>query len=203
MSTTLSSGLAAGAEPGIDRLAGIETAAANGDPLIFVYGPGTDDAFVDAAYRVCEIEECLWEVLHGAGFQRIAFFSLDKKFYFRDEESRGALRPGGGTAQAPRGTGLAAAPGGRRRMRDGFAGPFGDRVVIQRPTDAQPGAPAQPSPGGSPGGTRGTDDRRLRPAESRPAHAARSTAHRPGFHARGRDDPALRGQPRAGPVLRE
>lgn len=114
MPTTLSPGLAAGAEPGIDRLAGIETAAANGDPLIFVYGPGTDDAFVDAAYRVCEIEECLWEVLHGAGFQRIAFFSLDKKFYFRDEESRGALRPGGAAARAPRGTGPAAAPGGRR-----------------------------------------------------------------------------------------
>ncbi len=148
MPTTLSPGLAAGAEPGIDRLAGIETAAANGDPLIFVYGPGTDDAFVDAAYRVCEIEECLWEVLHGAGFQRIAFFSLDKKFYFRDEESRGALRPGGAAARAPRGTGPAAAPGGRRRMRDGFAGPFGDRVVIQRPSDAEPGGPSQPSPGG-------------------------------------------------------
>ena len=150
MSTTLSSSLAAGTEPGIDRLAGIETAAANGDPLIFVYGPGTDDAFVDAAYRVCEIEECLWEVLHGAGFRRIVFFSLEKKFYFRDDESRGALRPGGATTQAPRGTGPAAAPGGRRRMRDGFAGPFGDRVVIQRPADGQPGGPAQPSPGGAP-----------------------------------------------------
>ena len=57
----------AGPGPGIERLAAIRTAAVDGEPLIFVYGPGTDDAFVDASYRICEIEECLWEVLRDGG----------------------------------------------------------------------------------------------------------------------------------------
>jgi SpoVK/Ycf46/Vps4 family AAA+-type ATPase len=146
----LTSTLPAGAGPGIERLAAITTAAADGDPLVFVYGPGADDAFVDAWYRICEIEECLWEVLRGAGFQRIAFFSLDQKLYFRDDASRSSLRPGGGT-DASRGAGQdqpAAAAGGRRRMRQGFAGPFGDRVVIQEPAASAGAAPAAPAPDG-------------------------------------------------------
>jgi SpoVK/Ycf46/Vps4 family AAA+-type ATPase len=151
----VSSTLSVGAGPVIERLAGIRNAAADGDPLIFVYGSGTDDAFVDAAYRICEIEECLWEVLHGAGFQRIAFFSLEKKFYFRDDASLSSLRPGGDGREASGGTGPATAGGGRRRMRPGFAGPFGDRVVVQRPAAGQQpatgqgAARAQPAPGGS------------------------------------------------------
>ena len=79
MSNTLSG--EARANPGIERLAGIRAAAVDGEPLILVYGPGADDAFVDASYQICEIEESLWEVLHAAGFQRIVFFSLDQKFY--------------------------------------------------------------------------------------------------------------------------
>jgi SpoVK/Ycf46/Vps4 family AAA+-type ATPase len=145
MSRTLS----AGAGPGIERLAEIQTAATDGDPLIFVYGPGTDDAFVDASFRICEIEECLWEVLHGAGFRRIAFFSLDQKLYFRDDASLSSLRPGGGPAQASRSAGPTTAGGGRRRMRAGFAGPFGDRVVVEQPAASQEVGPAQPPPGGS------------------------------------------------------
>ena len=113
--------LSAGAGPGIERLGAVRDAAADGDQLIFVYGPGTDDAFVDASYRICEIEECLWEVLREAGFQRIAFFSLDQKLYFRDDVLRSTLRTGQGGTDA-RGTSPTAGGGGRRRMRQGFAG---------------------------------------------------------------------------------
>ena len=137
--------LSAGAGPGIERLGAVRDAAADGDQLIFVYGPGTDDAFVDASYRICEIEECLWEVLREAGFQRIAFFSLDQKLYFRDDVLRSTLRTGQGGTDA-RGTSPTAAGGGRRRMRQGFAGPFGDRVVIQPRTASQAAGPAQPVP---------------------------------------------------------
>jgi SpoVK/Ycf46/Vps4 family AAA+-type ATPase len=142
--------LPVGGRPGIERLFPIQKAATDGDPLIFVHGPGTDDAFVDASYRICEIEECLWEVLRAAGFQRIAFFSLDQKLYFRDEESRNSLRPGGSGAAASSDTGASAtAATGRRRMRQGFAGPFGDRVVVTQSAADQgstsASAPAQPA----------------------------------------------------------
>jgi SpoVK/Ycf46/Vps4 family AAA+-type ATPase len=149
------------AGPGIERLTAIRTAATDGDPLIFVYGPGTNDAFVDTSYRICEIEECLWEVLHAAGFQRIAFFSLHQKLYFRDDESRDSLRPPRNGAAPPGRSGQAAtdpppaASSGRRRMRPGFAGPFGDRIVVQRPA-ADPGpAPGQPSGDSAPVTPRG------------------------------------------------
>lgn len=116
--------------PGIERLAAVGAAAADGDPLIFVYGPGTDDAFVDAGYRICEIEECLWEVLRAAGFERIAFFSLGQKLYFRDDESQDSLRRQGKSRDS--GPGGTSPTTGRRRMRSGFAGPFGDAVVLGR-----------------------------------------------------------------------
>ena len=134
----------------------------DGDPLIFVYGPGTDDAFVDSSYRVCEIEECLWEVLHEAGFKRIAFFSLERSLYFRDDASRASLRsrPDGtetgaaseaapSQAEADSGQGTrtgAGADGGQRRMRREFRkqGPFGDRIVTRLQETASPASARDP-----------------------------------------------------------
>jgi AAA+ superfamily predicted ATPase len=147
--------------PGIARLAAVRTAAVDGDPLIFVYGQCTNDAFVDPAYRVCDIEECLWELLHEAGFKRIAYFSSERSLYFRDDASRLSLRgkknatgttPATSPAQAgpEAGTGTAAgsgADGGPRRMRREFAnqGPFGDRIVTKLPEMAP--AAFAPGPG--------------------------------------------------------
>jgi SpoVK/Ycf46/Vps4 family AAA+-type ATPase len=110
--------------PELERLAAFRNAAREYDPILFVYGPGIDDAFVDTAYRIYGIEAALWESLRAADFERIGFYSLTRKLYFRDEASRRALRPGGGEA-APQLT----APAGRRRMRTGFSGPLGDRIV--------------------------------------------------------------------------
>jgi len=112
----------------VERFASAQAAVREGDPVLFVHGPGTDDAFVDDAYRICDIEECLWEVLHEAGFSRIAFYSLSHKLYFRDAQSLAAVRPG---RSAP-------AASGPRRMRAGFAGPLGDRVIIGKQA-VQPG----------------------------------------------------------------
>jgi hypothetical protein len=170
--TALSPGPETPEPPGIGRLAAIRRTTADGDPLIFVYGPGTDDAFVDSAYRVCEIEEVLWEVLHAAGYKRIAYFSLDKSLYFRDDESRDLLRPrknrprpDGGANQDAAGPGGPADPsagaepdaaadsptaGRRRRMRGAFSsqGPFGDRIVAD--LSATPGTSLAPGPGRDP-----------------------------------------------------
>jgi AAA+ superfamily predicted ATPase len=117
---------------GTERFAAARSALGEGDPLLFVYGPGTDDAFVDPAYRVCDIEQSLWEMLHDAGFVRIAFYSLANKIYFLDQESLDSLRPG--PSPAPR--------AGRRRMREGFTGPFGDNMVIDTGPARPPSGPS-------------------------------------------------------------
>ncbi|RSN48576.1 AAA family ATPase [Actinomadura sp. WAC 06369] len=121
------------AAPG-ERLAALRGTAADGDPVTIVHGPCADDAFVDEAHRAYGIEIALWEALHAAGYERIVFYSLQRKLYFRDAESRRLARPGDGGAAGAR---------GKRRMRPGFAGPLGDRVV----TDAapEPDAPSAPS----------------------------------------------------------
>jgi AAA+ superfamily predicted ATPase len=139
--------------PGVERLAGVATAAINGDPVIFVYGPGTKDAFVDSAYRICDIEECLWEVLHEAGFERIAYYSSERSLYFRDDESRDLLYP----RRARSGAVPAPLASERPRMRREFAnkGPFGDRIVTPLPGTAASGNTQ--NPGGVPPGGTGTD----------------------------------------------
>jgi SpoVK/Ycf46/Vps4 family AAA+-type ATPase len=105
----------------VERLAAVRAAAQEGDPILFLYGAGVDDAFVDTAYRVCGIEQALWEMLRSAGYLRIGFHSLSHKVHFRDDESRRAARPGNPAAPAR------PAPG-CRRMRPGFSGPRGDRI---------------------------------------------------------------------------
>jgi SpoVK/Ycf46/Vps4 family AAA+-type ATPase len=147
--------------PEVERLAALRVAALEDDPVLFVYGPGTDDAFVDTAYRTCGIEEALWECLRAAGFERIAFYSLTRKLYFRDEASLAAARPSGTGAQPAIAAAGAGAPA-RRRMRAGFGGPLGDRVVLggrgvdaagSTPGGLTPGGPAQASPPGDPAAT--------------------------------------------------
>jgi SpoVK/Ycf46/Vps4 family AAA+-type ATPase len=131
----------------VERLSVLESAAGEGDPLLLVHGPGTDDAFVDGAYRICGVEEALWEALRAAGFDRIAFYSLSRKLYFRDEDSWRDSRPRGAAppAQAP-----------QRRMRAGFSGPLGDRIVTT-PGGTEPSA-ASAAAAGPGGGRRGMTD---------------------------------------------
>ena len=105
--------------PEVERLAALRIAALEDDPVLFVYGPGTDDAFVDTAYRTCGIEGAIMECLRAAGFGRVAFYSLTRKLYFRDEESRYAARPGGTTAQPGHRDRPAAADAGRVRRTAG------------------------------------------------------------------------------------
>jgi AAA+ superfamily predicted ATPase len=112
----------------MERLSALRAAAEDGDPVIVVYGPGVDDAFVDTSYRICSIEEAIWETLRQAGYQRIAFYSLNRKLYFRDDESLRASRPAGTAVRSP--------PARPRTMRPGFRGPLADLVI------AGPGATA-------------------------------------------------------------
>ena len=106
---------------GIERLAALQTAAREGEPILFMYGPGTDDAFADDGYRISGMDEALWDILHGAGFRRIAFFSLAEKLYFRDEDSLSDIYPSESPAERE------VRP---QTMRDGFRGPWGNRVIV-------------------------------------------------------------------------
>jgi SpoVK/Ycf46/Vps4 family AAA+-type ATPase len=135
--------------PSVERLEALRNAAREGDPILFVYGPGTDDAFIDTAYHICGIEEALWEALHGAGFARIGFYSLTRKLYFRDATSlRGARGGGDGGAAATQAAGQPPGPAGARRMRKGFSGPLGDRIIggARSPDPAAPGVPVPIEP---------------------------------------------------------
>jgi SpoVK/Ycf46/Vps4 family AAA+-type ATPase len=138
--------------PEVERLATLRDAAQEDDPILFVYGPGTDDAFIDTAYRMYGLEEALWEGLHAAGFERIGFYSLTRKLYFRDEESLRAVRPvRPGQASRP----------ARRRMRAGFSGPLGDRIVGgvgSGPASSEPAPSAPPEGASGVGFARGMGD---------------------------------------------
>ena len=117
-----------------------------------MYGPGTDDAFIDTSYRMYGLEEALWESLHAAGFERIGFYSLTRKLYFRDEESLCSVRP---SRPGP------ASRLARRRMRAGFSGPLGDRIVgglSPDPAASEPAPSAPPDAAGGAGFTRGMGD---------------------------------------------
>jgi SpoVK/Ycf46/Vps4 family AAA+-type ATPase len=168
--------------PEVERLAALRVAALEDDPVLFVYGPGTDDAFVDTAYRTCGIEAALWECLRAAGYQRIAFYSLTRKLYFRDDDSLRAARPGGKTdppAAAP-----AAGGSGKRRMRAGFSGPLGDRIVLGRPGPDPRASGAAPS-GAAPSGAAPA----VAAGPDAPAVAAPSPAGPPSGGGRGLSDP--------------
>ena len=136
--------------PELERLAAIRRAVWEDDPVLFVYGPGTDDAFIDTAYRTYGIESALWESLRAAGYERIGFYSLTRKLYFRDETSLRALSAGRGSGGGSGAAQPSAATSGRR-MRSGFSGPLGDRIMsgfTGRPAASPPGAavPAVPVP---------------------------------------------------------
>jgi SpoVK/Ycf46/Vps4 family AAA+-type ATPase len=139
--------------PAVERLAAFRSAASENDPVLFVYGPGTDDAFVDSAYRVCGIEAAIWEALRAAGFERIGFYSLTRKLYFRDEASIRALRSGGEGGGSAGAAPARAGQGGPRRMRKGFSGPLGDRVVGGFGARPASGAGAGSTAPGQSGGT--------------------------------------------------
>jgi SpoVK/Ycf46/Vps4 family AAA+-type ATPase len=121
-----------------ERLAPLAVAARDGDPFLIVYGPGTDDAFIDTGHRVCTIEQALWEVLHAAGFGRIGFHSLGRTLYFRDDESLRAARAGAGAPAPAR---------AQRQMRAGFSGPLGGRIVEEFGPPAAATAQAPPPAG--------------------------------------------------------
>jgi SpoVK/Ycf46/Vps4 family AAA+-type ATPase len=130
---------------GIERLAALKTAVSEGDPVLLVYGPGTDDAFVSGSRRIYGIEEALWETLREVGFTRIGFYSLSRKLYFRDDESLQVSRPA-----RPFTHHSAISPARRssvpRRMRVGFSGPLGEILIDEfdsRPDPLDPGSASE------------------------------------------------------------
>jgi SpoVK/Ycf46/Vps4 family AAA+-type ATPase len=158
--------------PGLERLAAFRGTAREGDPVLFVYGPGIDDAFIDTAYRTYGLEVALWESLHAVGFRRIGFYSLTRKLYFRDQATLRSLRPaGGGSRPAGAGSGRPAVPPGPRQMRPGFSGPLGGRLMsgFGARAAAGPGGPVPTRTGSAPGdGSAGPADT-VAPESVRPA----------------------------------
>ncbi|WP_017720321.1 AAA family ATPase [Kamptonema formosum] len=66
-----------------------------GDRFILLYGANTSDSFCSDDLILQDIEQALHRYLKGQGYQRIAFYSGNRKLYFLDPESRdrALLRP--------------------------------------------------------------------------------------------------------------
>ena len=156
--------------PELERLAAFRSAAWEDDPVLFVYGPGTDDAFIDTGLPDYGIEAALWESLRAAGFERIGFYSLTRKLYFRDETSlRAAARPAARRAEAAHRPRRPC----RRRMRPGFSGPLGDRIVRDSARPAALPRPVAGRPAARTGAAACACGRRRRAGAERPATACR------------------------------
>lgn len=59
-----------------------------GDRLIMLYGPGTQDSFITQDCIECDVETALWQLLHEKGFERIVYFNTNQSIYFLDKKSR-------------------------------------------------------------------------------------------------------------------
>ena len=59
-----------------------------GDRFILLYGTHTSDSFCDQDLILQDIEQTLHHYLKNQGYQRIAFYSGNRKLYFLDFESR-------------------------------------------------------------------------------------------------------------------
>jgi SpoVK/Ycf46/Vps4 family AAA+-type ATPase len=66
-----------------------------GDRFIILYGANTSDSFCSDDLILQDIEQALHRYLKGQGYQRVAFYSGNRKLYFLDPESRdrALLRP--------------------------------------------------------------------------------------------------------------
>ncbi len=68
---------------------------ATGDRFLLLYGANTSDSFCSEDLILQDIEQVLHRYLKGQGYQRIAFYSGNRKLYFLDTDSRdrALLRP--------------------------------------------------------------------------------------------------------------
>jgi S1-C subfamily serine protease/AAA+ superfamily predicted ATPase len=104
-----------------------------GDRLIMLYGPGTQDSFISQDYLEWDIETALWQLLHEKGFERIVFFNTNQSIYFLDQKSKEVSLPKTKGALAHH----AAAPPLKR-----CKGPLGDLNLAARPKSPELGAEA-------------------------------------------------------------
>ncbi|MCT7997509.1 AAA family ATPase [Laspinema olomoucense] len=68
---------------------------ATGDRFLLLYGANTSDSFCSEDLILQDIEQVLYRYLKAQGYQRIAFYSGNRKLYFLDTDSRdrALLRP--------------------------------------------------------------------------------------------------------------
>lgn len=110
-----------------------------GDRLMILYGPGTQDSFITDDYIEADIELALWNLLKQQGFERIVYFNTNQSIYFLDERSRELSIPKTKSAQSKSETSGGSAPALKR-----CRGPLGNLNVA---ANARTSQPAQQVPG--------------------------------------------------------
>ncbi len=94
----------------------------SGSRFALLYGVGVDDAFLTENLQELDIESAILQALKARGFERVAFSSPRRAFYFRDAESGELFLPEGTAAP------LAAGPD---EMRYLSGGPIGSRLLLE------------------------------------------------------------------------
>ncbi len=94
----------------------------SGSRFALLYGVGVDDAFLTEDLVELDIEAAILHELKALQFERVAFSSPRRAFYFKDEESEALFRPGNiaGTE--------AGSPDEMRYLR---GGPIGNRLLLE------------------------------------------------------------------------
>ncbi|MFF3400172.1 AAA family ATPase [Streptomyces sp. NPDC002659] len=93
----------------------------SGEPVLVLYGSGTEDSFICTDYQQRSLKEALLLLLKNAGYRRVVFSSSTEPLHFLDAESLGVQRPGArGRSRAIVG------PQGRRVQFGGGAGQQAD-----------------------------------------------------------------------------
>ncbi|MBO0352347.1 AAA family ATPase, partial [Phormidium pseudopriestleyi FRX01] len=64
----------------------------SGDRFLLLYGANTSDSFCSEDLILQDIEQALHRYLKAQGYQRIAFYSGNRKLYFLDTDSRDRAR---------------------------------------------------------------------------------------------------------------
>ncbi|MFF6951133.1 AAA family ATPase [Streptomyces iakyrus] len=110
------------------------------EPVLVLYGPGTEDTFVCTDYQERSLADALLVLLRAEGYQRIAFCSPAEPLYFRDAAS---LATASGSVPGHAGPGPQAV---RTAPTGPIRGPQGIRRQLGRHDSVAPTAAAAPVP---------------------------------------------------------
>ncbi|MHA5050447.1 AAA family ATPase [Streptomyces sp. SD15] len=119
------------------------------EPVLVLYGPGTEDSFVCTDYQERSLPDALLVLLRAVGYRRVAFCSPAEPLYFRDIASLATAggEPTGGPVGGGTGTpGVRTVSAGPIRGPQGVRRQFGRRAPFAAAAPTATPVPPRPDP---------------------------------------------------------